>query len=888
MRARKNISRFIVVILISALPFALSAQDLTRQISIHVKNMPMGEVLRLISKEGKVYFSYNPQQIPVDQKVTLKFRNQPLNLILDELKAKTGVDYFPLENQVVLKYKNSAPVENEGKPAAMQHFTLSGFLKDSKTDEALIGANVYIRNPLTGTTTNAYGFYSITLPAGQYTMIFSFIGYKVLTKEVNLDRNKQLTMVLEETKLEIREVVVSASGKTSDLGNNQLSDIRFSRRLLQQLPGFAGDVDVIRSLQVIPGITSYGDGSSFFYVRGGSSDQNLMLIDEAPIYNPTHLFGFFSALSPDAINDIQVFKGDFPASYGGRLSSVIDIHARNGNMNRFGFSVNIGPYASTLTLEGPIIKNRCSFLVSGRISTLNWINNINTGLNHFNFSFYDLNAKLNYRINENNRLFLTFYYGRDAYSRPQNTSIETYGISWDNMAGTFRWNHVFSSRLFSNTTVYASRYNYYLYLSEKKHDYWKSSISNLSLKSDLTWYLSPKNTMKGGIEFTPHYSDPGNVTLGDNPGAHPAPEIAKYQSLEYDLYLSNDQKIGKKITLRYGIRLPAWQNLGSTTVYKFNSNYQVIDTIHVSKNSTYSSFFSPEPRIGLQYDINSISCVKASYTRTTQFIQVLSNSVSPFTSLEVWVPSGPNINPQKADQYSAGYFLKAFGARINFSAEAFYKQYHNHIDYKDHANLLYNPLIEGELRFGKAWSYGIELMVRKTEGKVNGWVGYSWSRAFIQTDGVNNNEAYPAFYDRPHSLCINLAYNPGQHWEISCNWTYSTGSAVTTPVGFYISNGTSVPIYGKKNNDRLPDYHRLDLSVAWIISNPENRYRHSLLLTLYNAYGNMNPYVVSFNRFCDGNGDYVIPANKDGNYNLIPTTLSVAGIIPSINYQFKF
>jgi len=358
--------------------------------------------------------------------------------------------------------------------------------------------------------------------------------------------------------------------------------------------------------------------------------------------------------------------------------------------------------------------------------------------------------------------------------------------------------------------------------------------------------------------------------------------------MEYDFYIGNDQSFGKRLSVDYGIRLPVWQDIGPTTVFQFDGYHNFIDSSKISNLSAYATFFEPEPRINVRFLLNDYSSLKANYSRTAQFFQVLSSSVSPFTSLEVWAPSGPNIKPQKSDQFSLGYFTQLFRTNLNFSAEAFYNLFYDHIDYKDHANLLFNHLLEGEIREGKAHAYGLELMVRKSGEKLTGWIGYTYSRTFIQTPEINNGKEYPAFYDRPHNVCIFLSYNAGKHWTFSANWLYMTGGAITTPVGFIYNNGYSIPVYGDRNNDRLPDYHRLDLSVKWILSKPEQRFQHALILTLYNAYGRLNPFSVNFNKIQDGSGNIVVPSNLGGGYDLIPTTISVAGIIPSINYQFRF
>ncbi|MCX6245074.1 MAG: TonB-dependent receptor [Bacteroidetes bacterium] len=887
MENRKLIALFFICFLFFSV-FSFS-QDLDKKITIVVKNQPLGEVIRKIGEEGKIFFSYNPQSLPLDRKITLKARDISIREILDLALKKNGINYFVLENQVVLKAVHD---ETAGKPAepnrpAAKH-TISGYLKDKATGEVLIGANVYTRENHSGTTTNGYGFYSLTLPAKTYQVVYSYVGYKDYVKTIDLQQDEEAIVEMEGTSLPIREVEIQAKNRKEEIQKSSLSEFRFSAKTLSQLPGFAGDLDIIKSLQAVPGIKSYGDGSGLFYVRGGNSDQNLILIDEAPIYNPSHLFGFFSVLAPDAINEMTVFKGDFPARYGGRLSSVIDIKAKNGNLKRFGFSGNIGPYASELTLEGPIVKDRSSFIISGRVSTMNWLNNLHLYSNSFSVLFYDVNAKVNFKANNNNRFYLTFFYGYDHLGQVNESSYPTSGMSWNNMAGTFRWNHAFSNKLFSNTTLCYSRYHYYLYIDNEQKDVWNSAISNLTLKTDFGWYLNPKNTIRAGFEVTSHNSDPGNVSLPNNQSDPNVIPIPLYHSMEYDFYVGNDQKVGKRIILNYGIRLPVWQDIGPTTVYHFDAYHNLIDSSVVSNMTTYAVFFSPEPRLNIRFILNERSSLKASYSRTTQFLQVLSNSVSPFTSLEVWAPCGPNIKPQKADQVSLGYYLQVPKTTLNFSAELFYTLFHDHIDYANHANLLFNRLLEGEVRNGQARAYGLELMVRKPEGKFTGWIGYTYSRTFVKTPEINDSQEYPAFYDRPHNVCIYLAWVPGKHWELSANWLYLTGGAITTPVGFFYNNGYSVPVYGDRNNDRLPDYHRLDIAVKWKISRPEQRYQHSLILTLYNAYGHMNPFSVNFNKTVDGNGNIVVPANMSGSAVLVPTTISVAGIIPSINYQFKF
>jgi hypothetical protein len=883
----KTIYRLLFTFLLLIAASVAFAQNMDRKITIKAKNQPLGEVISQISEKGNILFSFNPQSIPVNKKITVVARNISLSKIFEMVFTANGIEYLLSEKQVILKLvKQEIPPKPDLVAKQLSKYTISGTIRDKSTGEVINGANVYDITSRQGTTTNAYGFYSLTLPMGEYRITNSYIGYSPVSQVINLNKNINSTIDLELAAIEMNTVVITSDPDAEAKHLNQAGDIRFSPSVLKQIPGFAGNVDVLKSLQNVPGILTFGDGSSFYYVRGGNNDQNLLLIDEAPIYNPSHLFGFFSALAPDAIKDVMVYKGDFPANYGGRLSSVVDMRAREGNMKRLGFSGNLGPYTTDLTLEGPILKEKSSFLVSSRISNLNWLQFPTDDQRTYKFNFYDINAKLNVRLNDNNRIFLTAFKGNDEFNQYNNLNTNTFGISWKNIASTLRWNHVFNSRLFSNTTAYISRYNYYLDLSKELNTYWTSSISNATIKTDFSWFFNPKNTIKAGFEINGHKSNPGKMYFTDD--EIPA-SLAQYQSTEFAVYASNEQQLGQKFFARYGLRISRWSDLGPTSVYFFDGNHNVIDTIKVAKNTVYKSFLNIEPRISLKFALNENSSLHANYNHNVQHLQVLSNSTSPFTSLDVWVPSGPNIAPQKADQFSLGYFSKIFQRQCVFSIEAYYKRLYNQVDYKDHPNMLINQLIEGELRFGDGWSYGMETLLRKNKGKFTGWISYAWSRSMKKIEDVNDGKMFPAAYDRPHNFSITLSYATSKHWSFSSHWMYLTGAPFSSPTGFYYVNGYSVPVYGEKNNDRLPDYHRMDLSVSYALNKPEKkRSQHSLIFTIYNAYGRHNPFSINFNKTQVGNENIVVPANLEGDVDRIITSMSVAGAIPSLNYTFRF
>jgi outer membrane cobalamin receptor len=866
----------------------LIAQNLEQRISVSFHDRPLSNILETIGRKGNINFSYSPQAIHADRQITFRAYRKSIRDILDQLLKPRDIDYLVVENQVVLR---PSKTEFSGRPVrqthSIRHYNISGYIREHASGEVLVGANIYVKGTQYGTTSNPYGFYSLTLPEDLYAIVFSFIGYHHVVLPINLTTDTILSPEMEEQQTEIPGVEIIASNSVADVPIRQASDFSLSPKVLQQMPGFAGNPDIIKALQVIPGIRSYGDGSSLFYVRGGNHDQNLILLDDAPIYNPSHLFGFLSTFSPDAINNTEIYKGDFPARYGGRLSSVIDVTAREGNMRRFSISGNAGPYVSYLSLEGPLVKDKSSFFLSGRIATLNWLNYMTEQYRGFHLFFFDINGKFNLKLGTRDRLFFTLYGGMDDYQRVTQSFYRTFGAKWDNVAGTLRWNHLFNRKLFSNTTMCFSRYQYFLTLSEEG-DYWKSSIANLTLKSDFTWYLDASNTIRIGGEVTSQRSNPGNVVLSNGESSGSYPSVPRYRSMNYVLYVSNDQTLWERIHLRYGIRFPIWQDFGATTVYYFDVNHQVIDTVQIPANTSYSTFFSPEPRMSVQYDLLNNTMITAGYTRSTQFMQTLSNATGPFPSLEVWAPAGPNIKPQISNQITLGFVQNLFSSRVVFSAEVYYKWYRNKIDYCDHASMLYNPLIEGELRIGDGQAYGVEIMVRKPAGMLTGWIGYVWSRSYLNIPEVNNGKEYPTSYDSPHNIYLNLSYNTRKHWSFAATWIFLTGTPFTTPIGFYYNNGYSVPLYGDRNNGRLPDYHRLDLSVTYQFNRPGNRFHHSLMFTLYNAYGRMNPFSVNFNKVAADNGSYLVPSDLYLTTDLVATSLSVAGIVPSLNYQFRF
>ena len=876
----------ILIILIPGilLPVNLQSQelDLQQKITIEFSEIPFYKVLDSIAKQSNISFSYNPEKIPIHSLVSVKAIEKPVSEILDDLFKEMRIRYFVVEEQIVLKMLEQA----KDKEKVLESFTLNGYIRDVSNGEVLIGATVVSVDPVHGTISNGYGFYSITLPEGHYSIRFSFLGYRSIENEIDLPGDKNLDIELEEDPSMLDEVVIRADENLLEIQKSQMGKISINPHDVQDMPALMGEVDVLKSLQSVPGINFFSDGSTLFYVRGGNKDQNLILLDDAPVYNPAHLLGFFSVFIPDAVKDIKVYKGNLPSQHGGRLSSLLDIKTKDGNMRQFGVSGNVGLVASRLSVEGPVIKDKSSFFVSGRRSYLKlYLGNDNPDLDDLYFS--DLYGKLNFRINRNNRLYFSGYYGKD-YFRTSSSDQNSSGINWGNMIGTIRWNHLFSDRLFSNTTLYTSKYDYFLVTSYENRYQWNSHIANIGFKTDFTWYIRPESTLRFGIKLGGNNYNPGNFEMGDIPEGTYFPLVPRRNSRDFALYTSHEVELGEMMSLQYGFRLSSWENIGESVEYTFDQDHNPVDTTRYKVGESYHTYTNFEPRLGLLYRVGENSSLKASYTRTSQYIHMITNSVSPFTALEVWLPSSPNIKPQLADQFSIGWSKNWPVKGWHFQTEAYYRVMKNQIDYNPHAKMLLNPLFESEFRFGEARAYGIEFFVKKTSGRLNGWVGYSLSKTKKQIQDLYNNEVFPAFNDRPHDLSMYLNYELSERTKFCANWIFSSGAAITTPTSFYKYNGYIVPVYAEKNNDRLPPYHRLDLSVDIRLNRKEARFDHSLNISVLNIYGRKNPFSMNFNKTITDEGQFIIPTNLVENYELVSSQIYLYRAIPSINYKFRF
>jgi hypothetical protein len=855
-------------------------------ISINYKDVEFRDVLNHIEVQTGLVFSYNNRLFDDRERITLKIEELPLDEVLRILFRDMQIQYFVIEQQIILKrdrrtlFQDNSTKESE--PVTGVRYTVSGYVKDAATGELLIGASIVLSDRSAGTITNEYGFFSLTLEEQFDSIECSYIGYNKVLRSLKSE-DQRMEFNLEEKRQSIGEVYIISEEMRETIRTARSSEEKVRPASVRKMPALFGEKDVIKSLAAIPGIKFFGDGSTIFYVRGGGRDQNMVTIDEAPVYNPTHMLGLFSTIVPDAVKEIKVYKGDFPANYGGRLASHISIRTKDGNMQQFGMDGTIGILSSRISVEGPIWKDHISYFISGRKSYfLKPLQQANDGLQDLHFS--DLHVKLNYRINDKNRIFLTQYASNDNFEARQGASGIA-GINWQNGTTTFRWNHLFSEKLFLNTTIYASRYDYFLNTNLEQGDYWNSHINNFSLKTDFTWYLSPSNTLRFGAKLAQHFMNPGNFY--QNHTLLPLPYIISTKNVnESCLYFSDQLLLTDRLSLRMGLRITAWNSIGPATEYGFEEG-----SLQVSEHGyghIYNSYITGDPRLGLVYELESGDLLKFSYSRASQFEHLITNSISPFSSLEVWLPSGPNIKPARADQLTAGYTQFFNGTGIKAWAEFYIRRTRNQIDYRDHAKLLMNPFIDFELRFGEADAYGIETMISKNAGNLQGWISYTWSRSLYTINGINQGNPYPAYGDRPHDLSFFVSFKATPRLEISGNFIYMTGSPFTAPTAFYYQENIQVPVYFKRNNDRLPDYHRFDIACNWNLRKREGRFKHEMIFSIYNLYGRKNPVAIHFNKIENGSGELVTPTNYYAPPQLIPTQLFLFTVVPSISYHFSF
>jgi hypothetical protein len=751
--------------------------------------------------------------------------------------------------------------------SAQKMYTISGTVSDQSNGETLINAVISIEGKNAGATTNEYGFYSISLPAGNYTVLFNYIGFNVHSETVTLDKDYKLNVKLTSGS-QLKEVTVTSKAKNDNITSAQMGIEHLDVKKIESLPVLFGEKDVVKIVQLLPGVKSAGDGNSGFYVRGGGADQNLILLDEAIVYNPSHLLGFFSVFNSDAIKNLDMYKGNQPAQYGGRLSSVMDIKMNDGNDQSYHASGGIGLISSRLNVEGPIVQDKGSFWVSARRTYADAFLALsnNPDIRNNQLYFYDLNAKLNYKLSDNDRIFLSGYYGQDVLGF-QNA----FGINWGNATATLRWNHIFNPKLFSNTSLIYSNYKYNIYVNTSGiNGNLISSIQDWNLKESFNYYVSPSNSLSFGLSSIYHTISPGIFS-----GTITAPSNARTYSWENAIFVDDKWKLSERLNIDAGIRLSSFSVLGGDNkYYDLDANHNIIDTLKYPAGEIVKTYVVPEPRLSLSYQLTSSSSVKASYARNAQYLHLLSNSTTS-NPTDKWVATNNIIQPETANQFSVGYFRNFKNDVYQFSVESYFKNMQHEVDYKDNAQIFGINPVEPELLFGSGRAYGLELMLKKTEGKFTGWVAYTLSRTELKIDGINSDNWYPAKQDRTHDISVVGMYKLSDKWTLSGDFVYYTGNAVTFPSGKYNVNNQVVFYYTERNGYRVPAYHRLDLGATLKLKQHKH-YSSELVFSLYNAYGRENPYTITFRTDPD-----------DPNKTQAVQT-SLFRWVPSISYNFKF
>lgn len=769
-------------------------------------------------------------------------------------------------------------------------FTLSGTIKDSKNNETLIGVNVYIPVLKIGTTTNEYGFYSITVPKGEHQIEISYLGYQTIQQTINLNQNTKNNFAISESGEELQEVIIKDNKGKLNIKSPEMSVNKLSISAIKKMPVVMGEVDVLKSILLLPGVTNAGEGASGFNVRGGGADQNLILLDEATIFNSSHVFGFFSVFNPDAIKDLKLYKGGIPARFGGRASSVLEIYQKDGSSKEFHANGGIGLISSRLLVEGPIVKDKGSFLIGGRASYAHLFLKLSEENKDNSAYFYDLNAKFSYKLNDNNSLYLSGYFGRDVFSLNKSFT-NTYGNSTLNL----RWNHLYSNKLFSNLSLIYSDYYYGLDLDFVGFN-WDSGIKNYNIKYDFKHYISDKFKLNYGLngiyyQFNPGTIKPSSIDSGINPD-----QLDKKYAFEPSIYLDAENQLSKRITVAYGLRYSLFYRLGASTINYYDNNNPVVfnsamgiyekgtptSTQYFGKNKVIKDYNNLEPRLAVSYQLNDDQSIKASYNRMAQYLQLISNTSSP-TPLDVWMPSDNYIKPQIADQVALGYFRNIKNGAYSLEVETYYKKIQNRLDYIDGADLIANNAIEQVILNGRMRAYGLEIMLKKNEGKFNGWISYTLSKSEQQTPGrtpeetgINNGQWYSSAYDKRHNLAITSAYNLNEKWSFGANFALQSGQPVTYPNGQYVYLGITVPSYGLRNENRLPAYHHLDVSATLTPrKNKDRNWKGEWVFSIYNLYNRQNAASINFRQ------------NSDTGVNEAVKT-SIFGIVPAVSYNFKF
>ena len=761
---------------------------------------------------------------------------------------------------------------------AQTKFTLSGYVRDASTGEELIGVTVYFPLLKSGVVTNVYGFYSITLPEGNYDLQFSYIGYATQNLSLDLGRDIQRDIELATEVSTMQEIVITGEAEDINVSGLEISTERIDIGQLKRMPSLFGEPDLIKAVQMMPGVITAGEGTSAYFVRGGSADQNLILIDEAPIYDPSHLFGYISVFNADVIKDSKLYKGGIPSAYGGRLSSILDVRTIDGNKKHFAGHASIGTLASKIMLEGPLKKDVGSYLVSARRSYADLF--LKIAGNENSVYFYDVNAKVNWNLGPKDKIFAAGYFGRDAFSLGGNFTFD-----WGNATGTLRWNHIFSNKLFSNTSIITSKFDYGLSLTDAAIGFrWTSVITEYSLKQHFTWFITPSIELDFGYNGTYRVFRPGKITPITSSSIFSETELQKLQALDHAFFISNKHTISERLSLEYGIRLSIFQQVGPSTVYTYadpkdNVNITITDSQEFENLEKIETYINLQPRLSGRYILNDISSVKLSYNRMVQNVHLISSGTVPLP-FNTWYPSSTYLNPQIADQIAVGYFRNMQDNMFEGTVEGFYKWLNNVTDFADNADIFFNEHLATEFRQGKSTAYGIEGQLKKVKGDFTGFINYTWSKTERQIPDVNQGKVFYANYDRRNSLNILGAYELSDKWTFSSTFTYSSGRPITLPTGQYNFQHYSPTYVTERNGYKLPDFHRLDISAVLIPRKNKDRHiQTKWVFAISNVYNRKNAFTVY-------SQDQEIDEVKTGSKEYV--MIYLFPIVPSVTFNMKF
>jgi hypothetical protein len=857
---------------------SLYAQDIDKvMISLDLQRASLEDLFQAIEELTPFTFNYKTSDISDVRNIRYQQQSVSVKKVLDDLLSATSLQYEQMQQYIVIRRRgHQQPL----------YVTLYGFVRSVHSGEALSGATVSISGRRTyAAVTNAYGFYSISLPAGCYQLNCSSVGFREYENTATLQQSIQNNISLPVKEDEhLQTVTVATAGKKNMLRKVMTGNHRLSMADIKKIPMAGGEPDVLKSLQFLPGIQVAAEGTTNLSVRGGSYDQNLILLDEAPVYNPTHTLGLFSAFNTDALKDVAVYKGVFPTQYGSRLSSVVDMRMKEGNSKQHAVSGGIGLLAARLTWEGPVQEDRSSFIISGRYSNIGALVNYFSHATHTQYlnsndarmAFYDAHAKFNTVLSKKDRLYISAYTGHDRFFL--HLFDKSKQSEWGNTTVTARWNHVFNSGVFANTSLLYSQYNYSNgSIYDTRNFTWRARLQEMTLKTDIDRMIIHNMQLKFGLGVTGQHVLPGKVVPHTNNTTAKATSLNSRNSAQVFAYINNEHRISKSITASYGIRATYFAALGDAMVYRYSADTSVIiDSMYYPKGKVIKSYFGAEPKATLRVLLSNATSLKFSYGRNYQFQHLLTNSMIGLPT-DIWMPSDTYFKPQFADQFAAGVYKTLHEGAYEASVELYYRKSFNIIDFKDNAEVFMNDNIETQVRTGQGKGYGMEWLIKKNKGASNGWLSYTLSKSLRRVDGVNNNEWYSCTYDHRHNFSLVYNYTLNKRWSVAGNWVYRSGGHTTVPVGSYVFNGVRFLYYGERNGYTLPANHRLDISVTWRNKfKPIRKWQSEWVLSVYNVYNRKNVFAL-----------YV--SQDPGNFIAAEASaVHMFGILPSITYNFKF